>query len=120
MTANMLAAYYSCSCNSKMLFQDLKIALHESYVQYLNKSNVIFLNIQDFWSETHQADEMNSLLQRSVIWELMGLYPSIRYFDETNLVRVLLDINTETGAQFIFIIDEWDCLFREQKDHDSQ
>lgn len=31
----------------------------------------------------------------------MGLYPSIRYFDETNLVRVLLDINTETGAQWI-------------------
>lgn len=120
MTANMLAAYYSCSCDSKRLFYNLKIASHESYEAYLNKSNVIFLNIQDFWSETHQADGMISLLQRSVIWELMGRWPDIRYFDETNLVRVLLDIYTETGTQFIFIIDEWDCLFREQGEHDSQ
>ena len=35
------------------------------------------------------------------------------YFDKTKLVRVLNDIYNQTHKTFIFIIDEWDYIFRE-------
>lgn len=117
MTANMLAAYYGCTCDSAALFSDLKIAGYDTYQKHLNQSQVIFLNIQDFWSQVHQIDDMIILLQKSLLWELLEAYPNVRYFDNTNLMRSLLDIHTQTGDQFVFIIDEWDCIFREQKNN---
>ena len=37
MAAKMLCAYYDKSCDSRQLFQDLKIASHPSFEQHLNK-----------------------------------------------------------------------------------
>jgi hypothetical protein len=41
-TANMLAAYYDRECDSKELFQHFKIAFEESYLEHLNRYDVIF------------------------------------------------------------------------------
>lgn len=48
MTANMLSAYYSCGCDSEKLFCNLKIAEDKDFRKYLNKYNVIFLNMHPF------------------------------------------------------------------------
>ena len=45
MAGNMIAAYYSKGCDSRELFKDLKIAQDESYETYLNKLNVIKLDL---------------------------------------------------------------------------
>ena len=46
MAAEMLAAYYSCGCESKNLFSNLKIATTSSFESELNKNCVIALDIQ--------------------------------------------------------------------------
>ena len=38
--AQMLCAYYDCSCDSHDLFEGLEIARSESYEEHLNKYNV--------------------------------------------------------------------------------
>ena len=45
MTLEMLAAYYSRGCDSADLFKGLKIENNESFQEYLNKYDVIFLNM---------------------------------------------------------------------------
>ena len=40
-TANMLTAYYSRGCDSRELFQGLKIATHPDFEKHLNQYNVI-------------------------------------------------------------------------------
>lgn len=50
MAANMLAAYYDRSCDSKELFQNLKIAKSPDFEKHLNRHDVIFLNIQQMLS----------------------------------------------------------------------
>lgn len=115
MAANMLAAYYSRECNSKELFSGFEIAGSEDFEKYLNKYNTIFLNMQEFLSQSKDIMDMLQLLQKSVLWELLEKYPDFRYFDNTNLARTMQDVYSNTKCPFVIIIDEWDCIFREYK-----
>ena len=115
MTANMLAAYYGRGCDSRELFADLKIAGEGSFCAYQNRCNVVFWNIQKFLSKTHNGKKMLELLERSVLREIRKEYKGVEFMDEGDLSGVLEEIYAETGIPFVFIIDEWDCLFREKK-----
>lgn len=48
MALEMLAAYYSCGCDSKDLFKGLKIRRKKTFRKYLNQYDVICLNMQQF------------------------------------------------------------------------
>ena len=113
--ANMLAAYYSLGCNSKELFERFKIAKERSYEKHRNQYNTIFLNMQEFLSQSANVDEMLDLIRRSVLWELLEKYPDLRYFNKENLTRTMQDIYNNIKCPFVVIIDEWDCIFREYK-----
>lgn len=115
-TANMLTAYYGRSEDSSDLFRDLKISSSFTYRQYLNHYNVIALNMQDFISQTHSIETMKNLIERVVIRDLLKEYSDVDYFNKENLIAVLLDIYAQKKEKFIFIIDEWDCIFRELKE----
>ena len=117
MAANMLAAYYSRECDSKELFKGLKIYEDKNFEKYLNKYDTIFLDMQEFLSQTENMTEMIELIRKSVLWELTAKYDDIRYFDNSNLTRSLQDIYLNTKIPFVIIIDEWDCIFREYKNN---
>ena len=110
--ANMLVAYYSRGCDSHHIFDSLKISQTNHYLEHLNQHHVIHINMQSFLSNTHNIDKMIQLLTIRILNELKQEY-SVTFFDETNLSLSLEDIYVSTKDQFIFIIDEWDCIFRE-------
>ena len=113
--ANMLVAYYSKGCDSLDIFNDLKISKTELYQKHLNKHNVIHLDIQKFLSNSEDIDKMIKLLTQRIINEIKKEY-DVELFDETSLSMSFEDIFAKTGEQFVFIIDEWDCIFREYKE----
>ena len=115
--ANMLVAYYGRGEDSRGLFKGLKIEKEPSFDQHLNQYNVIFLNMQDFLSRTHNVDKMKALLEKRLLRDLLRAYPDVDYLDQTDLIGVLEDICAECRIPFIFVIDEWDCIFRENKDN---
>lgn len=120
-TAAMLAAYYSCGCNSETLFSSFEIAREPEFHHYLNQYDTLFLNMQEFLSQTSNITEMLALIRKSILWDLLEKYPDFCYFDHTNLPRTMQDIYHNTKRPFIIIIDEWDCIFREFKtDRTSQ
>ncbi|MCI5510223.1 MAG: ATP-binding protein [Eubacterium sp.] len=116
MAANMLAAYYGRGADSKEEFKKLKIGKDDSFSVHLNQYNVIFLNMQDFLSENHDVGSMRHSIEKNILWDLLEAYPDIRYYDSENLIRTLSDIYNAVDIPFIFIIDEWDCIFREKKE----
>lgn len=118
-TADMLVAYYSRGCDSQELFAPFEIAATAAYEKHRNQYNTIFLNMQEFLSQSDSMDCMLQLIRKSMIWDMLGEYPELRYFDETNLMRVMQDIYSQTKISFILIIDEWDCIFREYKEDDA-
>ena len=109
----MLAAYYGKNCDTAKLFSDYKIAKEKSYKNYLNKFNVIAINIQDFLSITTSVDEMICYLQSEIIGELKEVYID-KISEKDNYLSVVLNkIYSKTKDPFIFIIDEWDCILRD-------
>lgn len=115
MAANMLAAYYGRDADSKAEFEKLKIGKDASFLTHLNQYNVIFLNMQDFLRDNHDVEAMKIAIEKNILWDLLEEYPDIRYYDSENLVRTLSDIYNAVDIPFVFIIDEWDCIFREKK-----
>ncbi|MDE7423494.1 MAG: ATP-binding protein [Lachnospiraceae bacterium] len=116
MTVEMLTAYYSKGCDSRDLFAKLKIAETENYEEHLNQYNVIFLNMQEFLSNSDTMEDMISLLKKSVLWDLLEEYPDYRYFDTEKISRTMYDVYMNSKCPFVMLIDEWDCVFREYKE----
>lgn len=120
MTAEMLCAYYGKQ-NARKLFDGLKIASSETYEKHLNQYNVIHINMLDFSEKKETIKESLNLLKKHILHELKLEYPDVSCLDWEDLTDVLSQIYTTTNMQFVFIIDEWDCVFRRrQGDGDSQ
>lgn len=116
MAADMLVAYYSIGCDSKEMFSKYKIAEDESFEKHLNKYNVIHINMVNFINEDKNVQGGLDYLCRRLIHELKQQFGDVECFDWNNLMSVLEDIFAAKRIPFIFIIDEWDCVFRELKD----
>lgn len=110
----MLCAYYDKSCDSRELFEGLAISKDPFFEKYLNKYDVIYLDIT--WFIYGAGDIRNTVrfLQEKVIKELREVYPDAK--QEDTLAETLAAVNEMTGSKFIIIIDEWDALFREAKE----
>ena len=125
MAVTMLSAYYSKGCHSEKLFAGLKISQDDFFKLHLNKYNVIFLDIQ--WMYGNALEEMKrdssvkvvSYIQQQVIAELRKEYPECVQDADVSLPSVLAKVNVMTKEQFIIIIDEWDCLLREDKNNEE-
>ena len=115
MAAAMLAAYYSRGCSSGVLFQPYQISKNADFQKHLNQYHTIFLNIQEFLSRSGSVEELIERIRKMVLRELLEQYPDVNYFDRSDLVESMKDIYAAYHQPFVFIIDEWDCIFREYK-----
>ena len=96
------------------LFDGLEISKDSSFEKFLNKYNVIYLDITLFISRaSHMRDVVRSINQE-VLAEVEHMFDGIQ--QGTDLAETLLYATEITGDKFIMIIDEWDALFREAKD----
>lgn len=118
MALKMLAAYYSRGCDSAELFARRKIQRNKSFERYLNQYNVIFLNMQQFLIGAAEKD-VTAYLEREVLEELCGEYGEVCSQTGTGLADALRRIYAKTGQQFIFLIDEWDCVMRERQESET-
>ena len=116
MTAEMLAAYYSRGCDSAEMFTNLTISKDASYKKHLNQYDVIFLNVQQFLSNSIEIKDVISNIENKVTREILEIYPDL---SQDCLVDVLNELYTITQIQLVFIIDEWDCIFREDSIDDK-
>ncbi len=118
MALKMLAAYYSRGCDSADLFSGFQIEKDESFREHLNRYDVIFLNMQQFLIRATDRD-VTGYLERVVMEEIREEYGT--YFSEqiTGLAEALEKIYVKTEKQFIFLIDEWDCVMRERQESED-
>ena len=115
---NMLTAYYSKGCDSKELFSKFKISETPDFEKHLNQYNVIHVDMQNFMKYS-VIKEMIQRLTREILFDISTEFPDVKLFDENDLTRSLKDIFAQKKQKFIFIIDEWDCIFRIHKDNTS-
>ncbi|MCD8118582.1 MAG: ATP-binding protein [Lachnospiraceae bacterium] len=114
--ADMLCAYYDKTCDSRFLFEDLKVAASDDFDTYINKFNVISFDMTGFISDsrdrgTNVLEEMQGALLKEVREEFPGCVDE----KEKSLGKALYDVVSARNSKFVFVIDEWDALFREFK-----
>ena len=113
---NMLSAYYSKGCDSKEIFDKLKISSQNEYEEKLNKYNVIKIDLNSEYQMTMDKANLIWSITGYIKKELTAGFPDVEIHDEDTLARCILNIYEATGQTFIIIIDEYDVLVREQAD----
>lgn len=115
--AQMLCAYYDCSCDSRILFDDREIAGTEEYLSHLNQYHVINLDMTAFLSVAQRKGtplkEVPDMIVTQLLAELRETYPDCANGRE--FADSLFRCVEKTGRKFVFVIDEWDALIREAR-----
>lgn len=119
MALEMLAAYYSRSCDSRELFAGRKIENCDSFNEHLNKYDVIYLNMQQFLIEAPEG-KTTEYLEQEVIEELAEEYGEfLNGYKPIGLAAALRKIYAKGKKKFIFLADEWDCIMRERQESEE-
>ena len=137
-TAHMLSAYYSKGYTGQNIFDKLEIANKPSFEEHLNKYDVIYIDMNSIKDRyisyksdksiyIEAIDDIVDFLQYIVIRELKE---NKEYAEQINndpligkksLSSALNVICKYTGEKFIFIMDEWDLIYRDyRKDNTLQ
>ena len=114
-TANTIAAYFEKGCDSRPLFQGRKLSEYENWDCNLNKYDVIRIDLADIRARRKTPEETLDSIEEDVVKELDEAFPAIVNCGKDGIADALAKINDKTGAKFVIIIDEWDCLFRDDK-----
>ena len=111
---NMMCAYYSKGCDSREIFKDLKISKAENYEEYLNKLNFIKIDVA---SEYQNAIDKNKLLNKLtfvVKSEFEEQFPNVKFDYAESIADCILRVYSTTNERFVIILDEYDCLVRDE------
>lgn len=113
--AGMIDAYYSLGCDSSNLFENTKIADSPDYKKYMNKYNVIHLDISSFWDDF--KDDLVEKIKEYIIDDLKKSFnEEIDYSKKFSII--LMSVYQKTNIPFVIIIDEWDCVVRNSDDQE--
>ena len=107
--AAMLASYYTNNLDTKEIFDKLKISKCDSYMEHLNKHNVIYMSFNAKTYKLNTYKEYINYFESRLISDLIELCPDIEHSDF--LSEMLDAAYKKTGKGFIFIIDEWDYIY---------
>ena len=103
---NMLGGYYKKGHNSKDIFDKLNISKSDSYLENLNKYNVIKLSFNEIPDNKKTYDDYISNIINNLKKDLLNIFNNILV--ESEDIYIMLN---KTNEKFIFIIDEWDYIF---------
>ena len=95
MALEMLAAYYCCSYDSSDLFKGFEIEKDETFRKYLNKYDVIYLNMQQFLIEAVEG-KVTEYLEQEVLEDLYDAYGEVLRGNIVGLAAALRKIYVNT------------------------
>lgn len=115
--AQVLCAYYDCTCDSHELFEGYEIEDSPDYETHINKYHVIYLDIAGFISDLNkQHIPLSQVMIRildGIRNDLVSACPRLGAVEDVS--DCLIAYVKEENRKVIFIIDEWDAVIREAK-----
>jgi hypothetical protein len=117
MAGNMISAYYSKGCDTREVFSQMKLGQEPCFDKYLNRFNVIKLDLNGWYQNAIVENSVVSLIEeinKSLLVDFRKQFPEIVFEEKSSLARCIKEVYAETGEKFVIIIDEYDVLIREQ------
>ena len=116
MVGNMISAYYSKGCDTRSIFSQMKIGQTPDYDKYLNKLNVIKLDLNEWYQNSLIKGQEKSLIgtiNNKLRKEFSNQFVSICFEEDDTIADCILKVYSSIGEKFVIIIDEYDVLVRE-------
>lgn len=111
MTANMVAAFFSNAFDTSDIFEHLAIVKKEKYREYLNQYNVVYIDFSKIPRSCKSYEQYIGRIERRMLKDLMLAYPDAEIQPDEAVWDAFSDVFQFYGEKFIFVIDEWDCIF---------
>ena len=112
--SEMISAYYSRGCDAGELFAGLKIAGAEDFKKNLNRFNVIKIDLNSEYQNVENKNDLFKRIRTKLRREAKKQYPDLEIYEGDTLADIILAIYELTGEPFVFIMDEYDVLVREE------
>ncbi|MBO7145090.1 MAG: AAA family ATPase [Salinivirgaceae bacterium] len=111
--SDMMCAYYSKGCNSRPIFDKMKVATAANYDEYLNKLNLIKIDVASEYQNARDKDNFLNKLTDFVKDEFVAQFPAINFAYAESIADCILKVYSVNGERFVVILDEYDCLVRD-------
>lgn len=111
--SNMICAYYSKGCDSRSLFEPLKISKDESFESNLNRFNVIKIDVNSEYRNALNPERLIIKLTLTIRDEFIHQFPDIKFTEDDSVADCMLKVFAAKKEQFVIIMDEYDVLVRE-------
>lgn len=110
--ANMVGAFLGKGIDGKEIFDKLKIATQKDYQENLNQHNVVYIDFSKIPDHCKSYEQYINRIKVRLIRDLKKAYPDAEIGEEDSLGDVFSEIFAEyDGERFVFVLDEWDCIF---------
>lgn len=117
MTANMVAAYYDRNIDSRSMFVSRKLGQLENWDRYLNAFHLLQIDLAGIRVREGTGEKALAALRQGIRNDLLEVWPELFLPDESDIATMLELAYQKTHIRFVVLIDEWDCLFREEKNN---
>jgi hypothetical protein len=107
----MVACYFSNAIDSSGIFRDLKISKSPHPAKYQNQRSVIFMPLGEKPAKCKTYEAYISNIRGNLLSDLHEAYPNVASAKE-DPVELLKAIHKATGDKFMFVLDDWDFIFR--------
>lgn len=93
------------------MFRGLRAMEGRTFYKHLNAHNVVCVNFSDYFGKDRSTRQGIVSFSSNIIKDLNHAFPGI--LEDTEDLALCLDMICQvTGEKFIFLVDEWDCIFR--------
>ncbi len=108
----MLASYYSKGVDFKDVFDKLEISKSKTYLEHLNKHNVIYIDFSEVPNKKNFTyEEYMDRFEVFIKEDLKEMCPDLKIIPQMELYDIFDQVFKRKSEGFVFIIDEWDYIF---------
>lgn len=112
--ATMVGAFFSKGFDSSGIFDSLDISSDDRYREHMNRHDVIYIDFSESANISKSYGQFIDRIEKKLITDLCRAFPSVEFDGNDSVVDCLRTIHEEMRASFIFVFDEWDCIFHKK------
>ncbi|MCD7762625.1 MAG: ATP-binding protein [Lachnospiraceae bacterium] len=112
--ASMVGAFFSRGFDSSSIFDSLNIAGDKRYREHLNQHDVIYIDFSEAANISKSYDRFIERIEKKLSMDLKRAFPAVEFDEDDSLVEYLRAVHEETMTSFLFVFDEWDCIFHKK------
>ena len=109
--ANMIGAFFGKGCSADTIFSGSKITQNAEYATHINQYNTIFIDFSEMPEDCNSYQQYIHRIRKNLKDDLCIAYANLNLDPQDAVWDLLRKIFEHAGERFIFVLDEWDCIF---------